>query len=426
VPGTPLDCDDNNSCTIDSCNIAEGQCVHDPLPLQGTSCDDGAYCTVNDVCAAGGACTGTARNCADTNSCTADSCDEAANRCVHDPAPLQGSGCDDGLYCTVGDACHDGTCAGAARNCADTNLCTTDACDEPGQRCVHTPIQEGGSCDDGLFCTVNEICTAGVCAGMPRDCTDTSACTADSCDETGHRCINDPAPFEGTACSDGNACTEGDHCSAGNCVAAPLDCNDNIPCTVDTCDQTSGCQHRAGPGAGCLIPERSILVVRESTSVAKNKIVWKWLKGPADIAGFGDPSVSTDYALCVYDLSNGGTIPRLAMESSVVSGAKWHKLGGGASIIFRYKEADASGQRKVLLKALSNNTGRIGFKSKGDRTTAPSPVGTTLFADDDAVVVQLISSEGKCWESRFAAPAVKQRASSFKDKCGDLIRGPCN
>ena len=279
----------------------------------------------------------------------------------------------------------------------------------------------------GVFCTVHEVCTSGVCGGgTPRDCSDDSVCTQDSCDEPGAQCVHDPAPFEGTLCTDDNACTVNDHCAAGVCTSTPLDCNDNIPCTVDTCDRVSGCMHREGPGAGCLVPQRSILVIRESTSTAKNKLVWKWLKGPADIAGYGDPSVSTEYALCVYDTSNGGSVSRLAMQSIVPPGSIWHKLGGGTHILFRYKEHDATGQRKVLLKSLANNTGRIGFKAKGDRMSPATPVGETLFSDDDAVVVQLISSEGKCWESRFAAPAGKQRTSSYKDKCGDLVRGPCN
>jgi hypothetical protein len=45
-------------------------------------------------------------------------------------------------------------------------------------------------------------------------------------------------------CSDGNACTVGDTCGGGFCVggAAP-NCNDGNPCTDDSCDPASGCNH---------------------------------------------------------------------------------------------------------------------------------------------------------------------------------------
>ena len=41
------DCDDSNSCTIDTCNA--GTC--DNAADTGTGCDDGEGCTTNDTCA---------------------------------------------------------------------------------------------------------------------------------------------------------------------------------------------------------------------------------------------------------------------------------------------------------------------------------------------------------------------------------------
>jgi hypothetical protein len=34
-------------------------------------------------------------------------------------------------------------------------------------------------------------------------------------------------------------------CSAGKCTSTPISCNDNINCTTDTCDPTSGCKNVA-------------------------------------------------------------------------------------------------------------------------------------------------------------------------------------
>ena len=66
------------------------------------------------------------------------------------------------------------------------------------------------------------------------------------------------------------------------------------------------------------------------------------------------------------------------------------------------------------------------FKAKGDRTPVAPPAGTTLFEADNAVLVQLVSSEGKCWESRYGAPGITHRATSFKDKCGGVKWGLCD
>lgn len=50
----------------------------------------------------------------------------------------------------------------------------------------------------------------------------------------------------GTLCSDGNVCTQTDVCENGVCVGMnPLSCEDNQPCTVDSCNPTTGCQHVA-------------------------------------------------------------------------------------------------------------------------------------------------------------------------------------
>jgi hypothetical protein len=38
-------------------------------------------------------------------------------------------------------------------------------------------------------------------------------------------------------CTDGNVCTGVEHCVSGSCVAGTaLNCNDNNPCSVDSCD----------------------------------------------------------------------------------------------------------------------------------------------------------------------------------------------
>jgi len=232
--GTARDCADANSCTNDSCSEATDVCLHTNNSI---ACDDLQFCTTGDACS-GGTCGGVPRDCTDSNVCTNDSCDEAGGICTHnDNTGL----CDDGLFCTDGDSCSAGNCIpGAARDCGDANACTIDSCNENTDTCTHAnnPI----ACDDGQFCTVGDVCTGGACAGVPRDCGDSNLCTNDACIEATDTCahVNNAVP-----CDDGEFCTVGDACDSGTCLAGPArDCTDANACTIDSCvEATDLCMH---------------------------------------------------------------------------------------------------------------------------------------------------------------------------------------
>ena len=199
---TPVDCNDNNPCTDDSCAPATG-CAHTD---NTNACDDGSVCTTGDVCG-GGTCNGTAIVCNDGNVCTDDSCNPATG-CV---ATDNVNPCDDGNACTSGDTCGGGSCqAGGPTVCNDGNGCTDDTCIPP-TGCVYNP--NSAPCNDGNPCTTGDTCGGGSCqAGGPTVCNDGNVCTDDSCDPaTGCVYTNNTGP-----CDDGNACTN-DICSNGVC-----------------------------------------------------------------------------------------------------------------------------------------------------------------------------------------------------------------
>ena len=154
---SPLSCNDNNVCTVDTCSLIDSICQH---AAAIAPCDDGNLCTFADTCASG-ACAGSAVNCSDGNSCTLDSCAMAAG-CLHE----NGAGsCDDKDGCTKQDKCQAGKCIGlpmVAMDCDDGNACTNDAC-VPALGCQHLAV--GGACDDGSKCTIDDSCQANICAG---------------------------------------------------------------------------------------------------------------------------------------------------------------------------------------------------------------------------------------------------------------------
>ncbi len=120
----------------------------------------------------------------------------------------------------------DGNTDGDIALCGDDNQCTEDSCGgEEG--CAYT-ILTGVECMDGDPCTVADHCDEGTCVGSPVVCDDDNPCTADSCDITGG-CLFDNivAP-----CDDGNPCTAGDLCGDGACAGTAIacDCSDDVDC----------------------------------------------------------------------------------------------------------------------------------------------------------------------------------------------------
>lgn len=213
----------------------------------GTPCDDGDPCTEDDLCTggSGSSCVGTPKVCDDGLVCTTDRCingdcvaeiqsesclvddvcyesgDSDGPCLVCDPevdnaswsAVENGTACDDDDECTANDSCLDGVCVGqSGTDCDDGLICTLDTCD-PVLGCSHLP-------DDGL-CDDNEVCTDDQCT-IPTGCV--------FLNNTG-------------SCDDGSVCTAEDGCANGVCTGIEVDCDDSVFCTLDSCDDESGCQH---------------------------------------------------------------------------------------------------------------------------------------------------------------------------------------
>ena len=252
-PGTPVNCDDGDGCTVDTCDPQQG-CLHTPIPNcecdSNSDCTDYNVCTGTETCVANDCVAGTPLNCNDGNVCTNDSCDAQAG-CQH---LNNTSACDDGSVCITGDHCVNGTCQGTGTlNCDDGDGCTTDTCDPQGG-CLHTPIpncecDSASDCTDNNVCTGTETCVANDCvAGTPLNCDDGNVCTNDSCDvQAGCQHVNNTS-----ACNDGSVCTAGEQCLNGLCQGGvPISCDDGDVCTTDTCDPQGGCIYTPIPGCEC-------------------------------------------------------------------------------------------------------------------------------------------------------------------------------
>jgi cysteine-rich repeat protein len=200
------DCDDGNTADGDCCSSI---CGFESL---GSSCEDGDACTDGDVCDGGGACT--------------------------PGGPLA---CDDGQFCNGVETCDSGSgCqAGTPVSPDDGVACTLDSCDEVADVVVNTP--DDGFCSDGQLCNGAETCDAlADCqSGTPVDVDDGVVCTIDECHDPGGvvtHTANDAFCDDGLICNGTELCDLAFDCQAGT----PVDVDDGVDCTVDTCQEGTG------------------------------------------------------------------------------------------------------------------------------------------------------------------------------------------
>jgi cysteine-rich repeat protein len=247
-------CDDGNACTVDSCDAQIG-CRHVAV-ADGSSCDDGLFCTEADSCSEG-LCTGSQRDCsAFEDQCNAGVCNEATDHCEAQPAHAA-QPCEDGAFCTVGEACDEGACEGGLpRDCsAFADQCNDGVCDELEDRCEAQAVREGLACDDGVPCSVDDVCVQGKC-GLPSTlcgCIGACGCIA-LCEGVSGVCavedcdVNDPdcSIFDVVSHCCGNAELDpGEHCDlgAGNSDAPNASCRTDcspVRCGDGIIDDLSG------------------------------------------------------------------------------------------------------------------------------------------------------------------------------------------
>ncbi|MSQ82291.1 MAG: hypothetical protein EXR77_05140 [Myxococcales bacterium] len=135
--------------------------------------------------------------------------------------------------------------------CDDGTVCTDDNCD-PKAGCSHT--NNSGFCDaDGSVCTKDDACSNGKClTGKPVSCDDNNPCTTDSCDA---KLSCKYANADSLGCNfDDNPCTVGDACKEGKCAAgATKACATDEPCILGKCNLLGDgkCEYKNKDGQPC-------------------------------------------------------------------------------------------------------------------------------------------------------------------------------
>ena len=258
-----------------------GVCCNRDANCQGKECGDDLCggvcgecpqhhdCTGNGICeadcehyCAGKEC-GTA---SPGDECDCGKCEDPAHQCMDaictqdnkcQDVPASGGNCDDGNPCTESDECDSGECVG--------DLLPPEEL-EPGEcLCSSTedcePLEDGNVCNGTLYCdTEGEPKVCKVDPSTVLTCNDDNPCTDDTCSHSEGSLYT---PDDGNDCADELYCNGVEHCVSGACFpGSEPDCNDNNECTDDECDEQMGtCVHLPQNGAPC----ESGLLCKEGT-----------------------------------------------------------------------------------------------------------------------------------------------------------------
>jgi alpha-tubulin suppressor-like RCC1 family protein len=308
----------NNPCWTWACTPKAG-CVQTVF-AEGVNCDDGNACTFSDTCSKNEfdqqGCLGAQLPMDDGNPCTEDLCLEG--KITHTPIenlpcpPAYGCSdlglCDGTGACITGEACEcdvDSDCPQPESLCAGTAYCdksgaepsceilpgTEVTCESPADDCLvaecnpgtgfceELPAPEGTLCDDEDVCTTVEVCVQGACTpqtsltcddglfcngvetcdaqagcqvGAPPVVDDDVSCTLDSCDELLDELTH---TLSDALCADDDLCNGHEFCSAtdGCLQSDPVDCSVYAgTCTSTECNPLTGaCDLALAPETAC-------------------------------------------------------------------------------------------------------------------------------------------------------------------------------
>lgn len=253
----------------EECDGTSVICPANQQKSPGDSCSTGRFCFVGETCNDNLQCTGTPRDCSDAYACTDDSCNENRNRCDH----IKNDG-----FClnSIGDVhdCGTPTCVADGSQGSDSDGCKVvpsgqgEICEVATAECRLDKVCDGTHidcpqnfpiapnqtpCNDGLYCTVNDQCSSGVCGGSARDCSDAFGCTVDSCDDDLNTCLhtssdlyceNHPPAGSDPRCIGASSCQPGPQTSPSGCLFEPVNTPNAVICreAEDQCDAIEYCQ----------------------------------------------------------------------------------------------------------------------------------------------------------------------------------------
>ena len=156
--------------------------------------------------------------------------------------------------------------------------------------------------------------------------------------------------------------------------------------------------------------DAKLLLKQVNEDPARDRVRWRIAHGAASTAAdLGDPTVGTDYELCVYVESGG--VCNLVVHPDALAGAGWRKRRNGFEFIAP-AGGNPNGVRRIRLRAGAAGKSGILIRGKGDL------LGLEAFPlpDDAAILVQLHNGADRCWSTEFGQGEVERSDRRFKDR----------
>jgi hypothetical protein len=186
------------------------------------------------------------------------------------------------------------------------------------------------------------------------------------------------------------------------------------------------------PAAGCEVAASGVLRLSRHRDPTKNRLFWAWKTRDAAVPDFADPTTTTTYSLCVYDATDASPALRLTATvppagTCLLGAPCWKSLRNGDPSNLRFFDPDRQwdGVSQLVLKRTPGGRMKLLVYGSGVGLRLPMPVGDALLAPDRSVLVQLLNSDGACWQNGFAPAPIANRDDYFKDKCGRGSQGGC-
>lgn len=183
----------------------------------------------------------------------------------------------------------------------------------------------------------------------------------------------------------GSATTTGDAEEHGILWAKP------VPCS-------------AIPQVSCRVSVSSRLLIKDASNDRRDKLAWHWVDGQATSqAEFSNPLGTTSYLACVY--AGAGDQLLMGVEMAAHS-KKWRAI---KTTGYRYRAGRARGlSKRLVLRGSASDEAKIFFVARGENL--PDPELNDL---ESPVRIQLVSSEGLCWESVFGPGDILATSASL-------------
>ncbi len=218
-------------------------------------------------------------------------------------------------------------------------------------------------------------------------------------------CALDGAPF--TPCPPSfttPVLSDGEHQLLARAIDAAGNADPSPAAHVWTVDTTTRTTSLCGAGPFiCKTAGLTQLTIRNAADDSRDKLKFTWTRGEETSASdVGDPTVDTQYAVCVWDRV-GGTA-QLVMEMSAPPAGNcgghpcWRAIGSGG---FRYHDAGLLPNGIQQLNVFTGALGKAKVSVTARGVAMPDP--PMPFQHDPTITVQVVNSIGSCWGADYVS-----------------------